>query len=264
MDQPSNFLYSRRKTLLTSLSPKSKLICAWVEGSGFQTMLGSVALGISLLLLVGSVHAGPVLVKRSTPTRGDYLREGWQIVSAGKAFSPEKLKVRLALQQRNLDVLEREFTAVSTPGNPRYGHYWSREKISALTAPAATEVAELTEHASKFPGISLSVVGDYAEVTAESMSILEEFLSCKMALCKDPSDRTWMKIISGSYEVPRVVQFAQNLDRLFHVRRLGWTSSNTRSAPGYSQDMVIPKTLQKMYSIGSTVRSTHHNTISPS
>ena len=47
--------------------------------------------------------------------------------------------VVFAVQQLNLDKLEEELIAVSTPGSPKYMKHWTRDDVAKLTAnPNAT------------------------------------------------------------------------------------------------------------------------------
>jgi len=59
--------------------------------------------------------------------------KGWTRLD--RADPDMELDLIIALQLRNLDILEQRLLAVATPGNPEYGSWLSKEYISELTSP---------------------------------------------------------------------------------------------------------------------------------
>jgi len=59
--------------------------------------------------------------------------KGWTMLD--RADPNMELDLIIALQLRNLDILEDRLMAIATPGNPEYGAWLSKEEISELTSP---------------------------------------------------------------------------------------------------------------------------------
>jgi len=80
-----------------------------------------------------------VFIEKTVPTS---LPAGWTRTTsfAITQSSQRTLQVIFALRQRNLDVLDQTFWAVSTPGNVRYGQHLTLEQIADLVAPVQSDI----------------------------------------------------------------------------------------------------------------------------
>jgi len=77
---------------------------------------------------------------------------GFDNMAAGKGWTlleradPEiELDLIIALELRNLDILQDRLLAAATPGNPEYGLWLSKEEISELTSPTQDVVDQVLE-----------------------------------------------------------------------------------------------------------------------
>jgi len=84
-----------------------------------------------------------------------------------EAIAAQQHEVIFSVKKRNLDKLESELMAVSTPSSPRYGHHYTRQQVYELTGnPEATSavLAFLAKHgivsSGQFSG------GEYVKATA--------------------------------------------------------------------------------------------------
>jgi len=69
--------------------------------------------------------------------------KGWTMVD--RADPDMELDLIIALQLRNLDILQDRLLEIATPGNPEYGAWLSREEISELTSPPQEVVDKVLE-----------------------------------------------------------------------------------------------------------------------
>jgi tripeptidyl-peptidase-1 len=68
---------------------------------------------------------------------------GWSQLS--RACGSAELELSILLRQRNLDVLEETFWAVSDPQNPRYGQHMALDEVNALVAPSDQHVSQVLQ-----------------------------------------------------------------------------------------------------------------------
>jgi len=69
--------------------------------------------------------------------------KGW--TKLDRADPDIELDLIIALQLRNVDVLEERLLAVATPGHPEYGSWLSKEEISELTSPTQEVIDHVLE-----------------------------------------------------------------------------------------------------------------------
>jgi len=168
----------------------------------------------------------------------------------------EVLQVRLALFQRNLDKLEAEFWAVSTPGNPKYHQYWTAQEVQQLVSPPVAIQQRVVSWALQSGCTQATSHGDWVAIEC-SAHVLETMLDTQLFWVEDLiSNEIVAKIPSGSYSLPvgiaQHVEFVQTLGMFIHKHRM------TSSRPRYespSEDKVVPLTLYTIYNISYTIGS---------
>ena len=181
----------------------------------------------------------------------------WKVLD--RVDGTTELRVRFALHQRNLDVLERVFMEVSDPASPKFHQYWTRDEIVELVSPPKFEQQIVVSWALQSGCSSATSHGDFVEVQC-SVSQIEEMLGgVEIHWVNDVLlDENLPKIISGSYSLPheigRLVQFVQNLAMNVHKRKMGsYKHASERISDTPSEDLVIPETLFNLYNISYTI-----------
>eukprot|EP00339_Tiarina_fusa_P025965 CAMPEP_0117029618 /NCGR_PEP_ID=MMETSP0472-20121206/21430_1 /TAXON_ID=693140 ORGANISM="Tiarina fusus, Strain LIS" /NCGR_SAMPLE_ID=MMETSP0472 /ASSEMBLY_ACC=CAM_ASM_000603 /LENGTH=590 /DNA_ID=CAMNT_0004737431 /DNA_START=6 /DNA_END=1778 /DNA_ORIENTATION=+ len=195
------------------------------------------------------------------------LDETWEIV--GRAPADQELKVRFALHQHNLDVLERTFMSVSDPTHPDFHKYWTKEQIMELVSPPLADQKLVVAWALESGCSSAESFGDFVEVLCPVSSLESMLGDVEITMVNDVRlNQTTPKIITGEYSLPRaisrVVEFVQNLAMNVHKRKLNSFRVPSRvsdtiretARPRYqqpSEDQVIPATLYNLYNIDHTI-----------
>lgn len=99
---------------------------------------------VSALVAVTAVAASVTLQDvHPAIASGQWRRHDGLTAATDKASQLHR--VWLSIAQRNLDVLERTFWAVSDPKSPLYGQYLSQSEVTALVAPAPQVLQSITE-----------------------------------------------------------------------------------------------------------------------
>lgn len=58
---------------------------------------------------------------------------GWML--AREASPTQNLRLRIALEQQNLDIFEQTLYSISTPQHPSYGRHLSRDELTESMSP---------------------------------------------------------------------------------------------------------------------------------
>lgn len=107
---------------------------------------------------------------------------GWAVDGERPVRETELVTLTFAIKQRNLDVLEKMFWAVSTPSSPEYGRFLSFEQIADLVRPDSEAVSILRDwlqsNGIDFARQRLSVSGDWLQVDV-SVAEAQELLQCR-------------------------------------------------------------------------------------
>ena len=201
----------------------------------------------TLLLLGASVaHGHPV-----TMQRGAMPVAGWSQHTL--AAPTESVRFHLALPQRNLDVLERKFWAVSNPHSDEYGLFMSAEEIQDLVSPPAHVRAELVQHLVEqgVPASSIKDYGDSLEVDA-SVSVASQLFDTTFHSFQHAE--SGRRLVRASSDVRVSLELASRIEAVYgltgfpvphfstHARVLGDDDS-------IENDAIIPQSLYAMYGL---------------
>ena len=228
-----------------------------------QCIRASMAALAVLLVMTRTAHA----VARSADvgsldeTKAGAISDAFTV--QGRADAVDQVEFGIAMRQHNLETLHELFTAVSTPGNPRYQRFLSRPDLMRLVGPTPREVRAVL---SFLEAASLKVVegGCYdvdgpAPWCDESLHVVCTAAQFEAAFRttlyrvqdRQRGDMVAHKII-GTYHLPPAINSAvvtligpphwTVASRQFHTRMAG--------IPTPSQDVVVPASLQAQYGIG--------------
>lgn len=223
-----------------------------------------------LLALVAMVAvASCSRVEYSLPGLDSFPAGEFEIVK--RANADDTISIRVALFQRNLDILDTIFNKVSDPKDAAYMQYMTREEVRSLVSPSKIKQATVVAWAKK-AGAKAESFGDWVRITA-SISTIEELLEAELHVVRDLVNNTEdIKIVSGTYTLPahisEIVQFVQNLNQFHHLRRLANGRDGKRQplkpvdqAANGSNDAVLPATLNALYNIDYTISESSTNCV---
>eukprot|EP01103_Thecamoeba_quadrilineata_P007454 TRINITY_DN17330_c0_g1_i1.p1 TRINITY_DN17330_c0_g1~~TRINITY_DN17330_c0_g1_i1.p1 ORF type:complete len:564 (-),score=96.23 TRINITY_DN17330_c0_g1_i1:40-1731(-) len=137
------------------------------------------------------------------------LPSGW-IRDNSEVNGEQRIKLIFALKQRNLEVLDETFWAVSTPGNPRYGKHLTIEQINDIIAPSKEDTYKVLFWL-KSQGVRDAKVERSKDYLTCSVTIkqAEKIFDVKFNNYKHTSGRTFTGTL-GPYSVPSIL--AQHID----------------------------------------------------
>ena len=84
----------------------------------------------------------------------------WRAVYRREMHATEAVDITLTLKLRNADLLERSVRAITSPGDPRYHHWLSREEILANHAPTPDRVRAVTNYLERAGFTDISVAAN--------------------------------------------------------------------------------------------------------
>ncbi|GAM19570.1 hypothetical protein SAMD00019534_027450, partial [Acytostelium subglobosum LB1] len=168
-----------------------------------------------------------------------------------KAAADHVIDFRVALRQRNIDVLEAVLLDVSTPTSPNYGKHWSIERIMELIAPPHYVSDEIVQFLELHGAYNVENKGDFLKASARVEDI-EKLFKVEMFNYKH-NTRKNMHIVRSSklYTIPAKyadeIQLVSGISELPHTKN---RPSGRKLAVGSSDPgIVIPQTIQGLYGI---------------
>ncbi|CAL3972992.1 unnamed protein product [Diplocarpon coronariae] len=135
-------------------------------------------------LLAGSVAANEgyrVFEKLSSPPAP------WVVTGDAPAIDPElRFKLRIHLQNRNVEEFQHQALLVSTPDHPAYGRHFTRDEVNALLAPPAAAFARVLEWLGSYNLTTAATVENDWVVVATTIGAVETLLDAKYAVFENP------------------------------------------------------------------------------
>uniref|UniRef100_A0A6A7FSM4 Physaropepsin n=1 Tax=Hirondellea gigas TaxID=1518452 RepID=A0A6A7FSM4_9CRUS len=198
-------------------------------------------LGCAVALQPLSLPDRHVLFDRSV------VPDGW--IQRGIAHPSKLVNLTIALRQHNLDVLEKTFWDVSTPGNPQYGKFLSQDDISKIITPPEEHRAQVIDWVKSHGITEISSLSDAVHFETH-VEVAEKLLQAHFYEFASPGKRTISRVM-GEYSVP--IQFRELIEMIsgvsdFPQHRLNRRRWRPEGKP-YKVGAVIPQTLMNMYSI---------------
>lgn len=156
-----------------------------------MTSLRAAAVGSAVVVLAGVIAgtgaASAATRPAYTPLAGSAVPLAARAAVTGPVPATTKLSVQVWLKPRTT-AAEALATAVSTPGNARYGHYLSPAAFTAAYGPSAASAAAVASwlRAQGFTGISSSPGRSYIGATAP-VSIIDSAFRTKIKYYRPPA-----------------------------------------------------------------------------
>jgi tripeptidyl-peptidase-1 len=204
-----------------------------------------VIIALFCLLAVAMATKPKVLANRN----GLNHPRDWHV---GSRASPlHKQTFLIALKQRNLDVIDRLFWAVSDPTSPEYQNFLSIEEIAAIVDPPKEDKQRVVDWLHANGVDSIKDHGDALEVRA-SVKAIEKLFSTHMVKYTNAKTRKTIVRHLGKLIVPsHVAEYIDLVSGLteFPVRRL----SAIRAKPKSPKTLVsiAPQSVGVFYNIGT-------------
>ena len=214
---------------------------------------------IGFFLFSFYVYGFNVVEYSSTPL--DINDEYFEVIQ--RSNPNDEIKLRFALYQRNLEMLDYYFWDVSEPSSKNFHKYWSKDEIIKLVSPLQIEQDLVILWLRESGCYSVISYGDYVDAfcSIHSAEKLLGNIEIYDVIDKLNNNDILKKIISGKYYIPNhvssIIEFLQNTPMNVHKRRVNSFGSKLDSirkiyeAP--SEDQVIPATLMNLYSISHTI-----------
>jgi tripeptidyl-peptidase-1 len=168
------------------------------------------------------------------------------------------LPFSVALNQQNLDELDRRFWAVVDPTSPSYGEYLTNEEVNAITASASNVIEETMAYLHSFDGAMCKPLSDSLRCVAP-VAALESMLQTEFYT------HTHSKSGVVMHRVPRTAQYTFPVDIAEHVEFMTGLIAlpvmrfdakvNMDASVGDGDYFVVPSTLEAFYSLSGASSS---------
>jgi len=207
----------------------------------------AVLFAFTAFLAHASASLTPLFERHSVP-------QGW--VKAARAEPSAKVHFHVAIQQQNLDVLEKIFWEVSDPEHDNYLNFMSKDEILSLVAPKPehrqTVISWLHEHGVKeFSDFVDSVEGWTTAANAEKMFGTEFYEFRNM--------ETGKKVIKAFGQVAVDSEVHDAIDSVMSISEFPVPHYASRRKVNLQDpienDAVIPQTIWNMYSMPTNIPS---------
>jgi len=200
-------------------------------------------------LVLALAKQQPKILGQRTET--NYPSTWMKTVPADKS---QKLFFLIALKQRNLDVLEQSFWAISDPTSPEYRNFLTIDQIDSIVNPAESVVEEVVDWLTSNGVSDIEYWGDAIKVRA-TVEVCERVFSTQFH--EFVHKESGKKIVRqfGQFSVPHKV--AEHIDLVsglsefpmprFSVKR----KSTQKRSVSQVQPAVCPQSIQNYYAVGS-------------
>jgi tripeptidyl-peptidase-1 len=225
-----------------------------------------------------SILVPTTMISAFAATEGEHLNvvNAWQsrthwtkLPDAVPPFTPHE--VVFAVKHANLDTLEHELLARSTPGNIKFGKHLSFDEVGAIvstTEPATRVLSWLAAAMPQHELVRSTPRGEYLRVSA-TVAALEAALHTTFAYYR--SSRTGkVALRCEKYELPRAcaadvaaifktVDFPPTMRPVPSAKKLGDVAANATSGRGRAlqqpTNLITPATLNAFYKVDSNFGS---------
>ncbi|KAI0029000.1 family S53 protease [Vararia minispora EC-137] len=159
----------------------------------------------------------------------------------GAAHPDERLKLFVGLAQNDITGLEERLMAVSTPSNPEYGRYLSKEEAEVYVRPSSDTLATVHAYlsANGIAATQYSAAGDIVTISV-TVAQANDFFATNFGVFEHEATRA-LSIRALNYSLP-----------LHMTRHIEWVHPITTDVPASCATVVTPACLQAIYGIPST------------
>ncbi|CAE8595273.1 unnamed protein product [Polarella glacialis] len=204
--------------------------------------------GFSLLLLVAAAGCSAAADRRVLYDRR-VTPQPWSVVA--RASKHQRLHVLLAVQQQNLDALDKKFWAVSDPKSSEWQQFMSKDEIGELVKSKAEDMDAVVSWLKA--GLSEDAVMTQSHDSVDvrlSVKDAERLFETEILIYTHSNGHTILRT-QGKHSVPQeiglAIEFVEGLAD-FPQKRSDKTMPKKRSADD-TVTLVAPQTLVEMYSI---------------
>lgn len=150
---------------------------------------------------------------------------------AGAPAPDQTMVLQIALQQQNLNQLESKLYAISTPGNPSYGHFLEGDEVKAMLAPSS-DASPAVEAWLKSVGVK-QIKSDGEWVTfATTVGTANKLLGTQFNYYESDGIT---KLRTTEYSLPKDV--AQHIDFVTPTTYFGKTTAQLPTIPTMKQSL---------------------------
>eukprot|EP01132_Coremiostelium_polycephalum_P003186 gene3186-3990_t len=198
------------------------------------------------------------------------LRDTSNWTKLNRSFGDEVINFRVALKNKNLDILEATFLDVSNPQSPNYGKYWTIDQIQDLVAPdfeISNRVVQFLEQNGCF---NVENHRDMIKASAKSSDV-ERIFKVQMFNYKHNHKKNQQIIRSDKYyTIPSEIR--QHIDLVTGISELPLQKNGPKGrklniklgnegAPNVDPGIVIPQTIQNIYGIPPNYQNNNDSTL---
>eukprot|EP00475_Leptophrys_vorax_P027930 TRINITY_DN3_c0_g2_i1.p1 TRINITY_DN3_c0_g2~~TRINITY_DN3_c0_g2_i1.p1 ORF type:complete len:600 (+),score=183.10 TRINITY_DN3_c0_g2_i1:33-1832(+) len=216
-----------------------------------------VKTALLLLAAYASVSEAVEFSSRRIIFNRDAFPREW--THAGPAHAQQMVKLNIALQQRNLDVLEDLFWAVADPKNPKYGEFMEIEEIMDIIEPAQEQHDQVMEWIKAY-GVDekhIQSVRDAIWIKVP-VNVAEALFDTKFHNFVNSEGRLITRQM-GTYSVPEevadVVQLIGGISE-FPMSRPKLKAPRSIDSPLLTDFYTVPETLEAVYNYKGLVATT--------
>lgn len=201
------------------------------------------------------------------------MPSSWKLLAFASDKAPlhdrERVEFRLALRQRNLDLLTQTFDEVSSPDHPRFARYLTKAEVDAMVAPSPRDKAVVVDWLRR-GGARVDLDGGDVLHASGPAADMEKLLGdVRLAWVappatdkrtRGPGGARLLKVVRGTISLPAavaaVVQFVQGLGEFPEAVGIGGFAVGGADDDS-SDDVVIPLTLKNNYHAGGLTITTN-------
>jgi tripeptidyl-peptidase-1 len=211
-------------------------------------------IAIALLGLVAAASAYSISrVRTAAP-------EGW--VRLARADPRQVLPFRIALKQRNMDVLERMLLDRADPKSANYANWMTRDEVLDLVAPPKEDLVKVTTWLASQGLRNVDGTGRDVVVASATVEQLERIFGCAFHAFKHvASGKTLVRHfgeLAHPAELDNVIEFVSGLSELWEPSHLKTSrrpvDAETAKRNDVSAGYIIPAVLRNMYGLPATFR----------
>lgn len=208
---------------------------------------------LALLALVATVSASVLSVRTRIP-------EGWVIGQESQLTQPTNFII--ALNQRNIDLLERKLESVSDVMHEDYQNFWTHDQVVALVAPPRAHHDAVVAHLKRY-GVFDSQIksyGDAIEVFTNIKSASKIFNTTYYSFTHTESGKVIHRSF-GAFSLPdHVHQFVYMATGVSDFPLIKKQIKPIAPKPNQGMELVIPQTMNIIYQLPTLKPGSHPET----
>ncbi|KAF2069000.1 hypothetical protein CYY_009683 [Polysphondylium violaceum] len=175
-----------------------------------------------------------------------------------RANSQHVVEFRVALRQRNLDILESTFLDASNPKSVNYAKWWTIDQILDLVAPEEEKQLKVVNYLKSVGCFNVENRRDMIKASAE-VEIVEKMFNVKMFNYVHNKKEQEIVRSGNDYSIPSeiksLVHMVSGISELPHLKqgpkaqKIKLATSKNVNAVKADPGIVIPSTIQSLYGI---------------